>query len=101
METDALTFTLNGIAYRIDPHIWTAHPDRVGLVTVERIVEAIGHPDFQETESEYLTYFWKWYHEVGTEGNYIKVIVNSRRETRLVSTAYPDENFRRRQQRDG
>ena len=61
MEADPLRFTLNGIYYRIDPHIWTAYPDRVGLITVERIVEAIRQPDFQEIESEYVTYFWKWF----------------------------------------
>lgn len=96
MEADPLRFTLNGIYYRIDPHIWTAYPDRVGLITVERIVEAIRQPDFQEIESEYVTYFWKWFHEIGTDGNYVKVIVNARQETRLVSTAHPDENLRRR-----
>ena len=101
MENNPMRFTLDGFEYRIDSHIWTAYPDRVGLVTVERIVETIREPDFQEIESEYVTYFWKWFHEMGTEGNFLKVIVNARLEIRLVSTAHPDENFRKRQRAHG
>ncbi len=45
MENDSLTFTLNGILYQIDPHIWRDHPNRIGLKTVERITDAIRDPD--------------------------------------------------------
>ena len=98
MEADALTFTLNGIAYRIDSHIWTDYTDRVGLITVERIMETIVQPDFQEDENEYIRHYWKWFSEVGS-GNYVKVIVDSQHEIRLVATAHPDGNLRRRMRR--
>ena len=51
METTLLTFTLNGIDYCIDPHIWTAYPDRVGLITVERIVEPSDNRIFRKLKA--------------------------------------------------
>ena len=98
MEDDRLTFTLDGVEYRIDPHIWTGYPNRIGLITVERIMETIVQPDFHADETEYIRHYWKWFPEVGS-GNYVKVIVNSQHEIRLVSTAHPDRNLRRRMRR--
>ena len=73
METNSLTFTLNGILYRIDPHIWRDYPDRIGLVTVERIIDAIRAPDVEDDESAVTTLYWKWFPELGRGGNYIKL----------------------------
>ena len=95
MEADAITFTLNGINYRISSHIWRRHRDRVGLVTVENIRETIRQPDFQEDESESVTRYWKWFPEMGS-GNYLRVIVKSSEHPNLVITAYPDESQRQR-----
>ena len=69
--------------------------DRVGLVTVENIRETIRQPDFQEDESESVTRYWKWFHELGA-GNYLRVIVRRFEHSNLVITAYPDEGQRQR-----
>ena len=95
MEADQLTFILDGIAYRISPHIWLGHRDRVGLVTVENIRETIRQPDFQEEESDTVTRYWKWFPELGS-GNYLRVIVKRQERSNLVITAYPDEDQRNR-----
>ena len=95
MESDPLTFTLNGINYRISSHIWLGHRDRIGLVTVENIRETIRQPNFQEYESDSVTRYWKWFPELGS-GNYLRVIVRRREHSNLVITAYPDEGQRQR-----
>lgn len=98
MENSDLTFTLNSVHYRIDPHIWRDHPDRIGLVTVERIRDTVQSPDFEEDENEYIRHYWKWFPELGS-GNYMEVIVNSREVVHLVSTAHPNGSLRRRMRR--
>lgn len=94
MEAEQLTFTLDGISYRIDPHIWDDYPNRIGLVTVERIRETIRTPDVKEEETTITTLYWKWFPEIGRRGNYIKVVVKIDDEIRFVITSYPDSSMR-------
>ena len=96
MENDPLIFTLDGVEYCIDPHIWNDYPNRIGLVTVERIREVIRAPDFEEHETAFTTLYWKWFPELGRRGNYIKVVVKIDEEIRFVSTSHPDSNLRSR-----
>ena len=44
MENSELAFSLEGVDYRADPHIWDDHPNRIGLVTIERIRDTIRAP---------------------------------------------------------
>ena len=95
MQTDPLRFTHNGIVYRINPHIWVDHAERIGLITVEQVRETIRQPDFEEDESESIKHFWKWFPDVGS-GNYIEAIVNVSAESYFVITAHPDSSQRKR-----
>lgn len=95
MERDPLGFTLNGVNYRIRPHVWRDHPERVGQITVEQIRSAIAQPDFQEAESWDRTVYWKWFPEFAGNGNFVKVVVNSRQATRFVTTAHADSAMRK------
>ncbi len=95
METDQLTFTLDGITYRISPHIWRNNPVRIGQVTVERIRETINEPDIQVVESRDVTLYWKWFPEMGS-GNFLKVAVRAGPEIHTVITAHPDDSQRKR-----
>ncbi len=88
-------FTHNGIDYRINPHIWIDHLERIGLITVRQVQETIRQPDFQEDESEQITHYWKWFPDVGS-GNYIEAVVNVARFPRFVTTAHPDDSMRKR-----
>ncbi len=99
MEIDHLRFTFSGVNYQIDPHIWNDHPNRIGLITVERIKDAVGAPDLVEHETISTKLFWKWFPELGDDGNYIKVVVKIDRDPHIVTTAYPDSNMRRRMKR--
>lgn len=69
--------------------------NRVGLITVQIIQETIRQPDFIVDETEYIRRFYKWFPEIGS-GNYVKVVVKSNVEPRLVITAHPDESQRMR-----
>ena len=93
MKPEQLTFTLNGIDYRISSHIWRNYPVRIGQVTVERIRDTIGQPDIQVAESREVTLYWKWFPEIGS-GNFLKVVVKARAEIHLVITAHPDGSRR-------
>lgn len=95
MENDSLTFTLNGILYQIDPHIWRDHPNRIGLITVERIIDAIQDPDVRQDETAVTTLYWKWFPELGSGGNYIKVVVERKETHREITTSHPDSRMRR------
>lgn len=98
MEAGPLTFTLNGINYRISSHIWRNYPTRVGQVTVERIRDTISQPDIQVVESRDVTLYWKWFTEIGS-GNYLKVVVRAGTEIHLVVTAHPDGSQRKQEER--
>ena len=95
MEAEQLTFTHGGIVYRISSHIWAAHLDRVGLITVQTIRDTISQPDFVVDETEEVRRYYRWFPEVGS-GNYVRVVVRSSQERRLVITAYPDDGQRKR-----
>ena len=95
MEATPLSFTYNGIIYRLNPHIWRDHQDRVGVITVEQVQDAIRQPDFEEEESERIRHFWKWFPDVGS-GNYVEVVVNVSMESHFVVTAHPDSSQRKR-----
>lgn len=95
MEAEQLTFTHGGIVYRINPHIWLDHPERIGLITVQQVQETVRQPDFQEDESERIRHYWKWFPDVGS-GNYIEAVVNVGMEPCFVTTAHPDESMRKR-----
>ena len=95
MESEQLTFTHEGILYRINPHIWVDHPERVGLITVDQVQETIRQPDFWEDESDRITHFWKWFDDVGS-GNYLEVVINVSMEPRFVTTAHPDNSMRKK-----
>ena len=94
MEADPITFTLNGINYRISPHIWRNYPVRIGQVTVDRIRNTISQPDIQVAESRDVTLYWKWFPEIGS-GNYLRVVLRERAEIHLVVTAHPDGSQRK------
>ena len=96
MEDNELTFSLEGVVYRVDPHIWDDHPNRIGLVTIERIRDTIRAPDLVDEETSLTTIFWKWFPELGRGGNYVKVIVRINGEVRFVTTSHPDSNLRSR-----
>ena len=96
MEADQLTFTHDGIVYRINPHIWLDHPNRIRLITVERIRDAVIAPDFEEDELVATKLIWKWFPELGSRGNYIKVVLEIEREIRFIRTSYLDSNMRRK-----
>ena len=98
MEADSPTFVLDGIVYRISPHIWRNYPVRIGQVTVERIRNTISQPDIQVSESRGVTLFWKWFPEIGS-GNFLKVVVRAGVEIHVVITAHPDGSLR--SQREG
>lgn len=95
MEAEQLTFTHGSTVYRISPHIWLDHPERIGLFTAQQVQETIRHPDFQEDESERIRHYWKWFPDVGS-GNYIEAVVNVSMEPRFVTTAHPDDSMRKR-----
>ena len=99
MEPSLLRFTHNGVNYRISDHTWRDYQDRHGLITVDRIRETIIQPDIQEQESDIITRYWKWFPEMGSRGNYVKVVVNSSMAIHFVSTAHPDRNMRKRRSR--
>ena len=99
MEDDQLTFTHDGITYRIDPHIWRDHPDRIGLVTVDRIRDTVQSPDFEEDETGGAKFLWKWFPELGRRGNYIKVIVEIEENHREITTSHPDSSMRSKEAR--
>ncbi len=94
MESDSLTFILDGIVYRISSHIWRNYPVRIGQVTVERIRNTISQPDLQVAESQDVTLYWKWFPEIGS-GNYLKIVLRERAEIHLVVTAHPDGSQRK------
>ena len=96
MENSELAFSLEGVDYRADPHIWDDHPNRIGLVTIERIRDTIRAPDLTEEVTNLITIFWRWFRELGKRGNYVKVIVKFDGEVRLVTTSHPDSNLRSR-----
>ena len=98
MEANPLMFTHNGVNYRISSHIWAAHRERVGLITVAHIRSAISEPDFQQDESDKIRLYWKWFPDIGS-GNYLKVVVNISLNPHLVVTAHPDEDQRKRKGR--
>ena len=95
MEAEPQTFTLDGVEYRISSHIWTAHLDRVGLITVQTIRDTISQPDFVVDETEEVRRYYRWFPELGS-GNYVRVVVKGSQERRLVITAYPDNGQRKR-----
>lgn len=95
MEEYPLRFILNGVEYRISSHVWRDHADRDGLIEVEHIRGAIDAPDYQEEESDTVMLYWKWFPEFGEKGNYVRVVVNTRQATRLVTTAYLDRRMRK------
>lgn len=99
MEPSLLRFTHNRINYRISDHIWRDHHDRRGLITVDQIRETIIQPDAQEQERDIITRYWKWFPELGSGGNYVKVVVNSSLATHFISTAHPDSGMRKRMER--
>lgn len=99
METSLLRFTHDGVNYRISDHIWRDYRERRGLITVDQVRETIIQPDVQEQESDFITHYWKWFPEMGSGGNYLEVIVNSRMEVRLISTAHPDSGMRKWRER--
>ena len=95
MEIFRTRFTLNGVNYRISEHVWRDNRNRRGLITFDRVRETISQPDIQHQESDIITRYWKWFPEMGSKGNYIKVVVNSGMTIHLVSTAHPDSGMRK------
>jgi hypothetical protein len=96
MEDGQLTFTQDRITYRIDPHIWRDYPNRIELVSVERIQDTVLSPDFEEDETDSTKILWKWFPELGRLGNYIKVIVEVQENHREITTSYSDSVMRSR-----
>ena len=80
-------------------HIWSDHPDRVGLVTVERIRETITSPERTELVRGGRILYLRWFAEMGSRGNYLAVVVDQDQDPHLVVTAMPNRNERRKRGR--
>ena len=94
-----MTFTIEGRAYEVSEHIWHDHPNRAGLVTVDRIRETIEAPELTGTGGYGRVIYWRWFPELSDLGNYTRVVVDPQSEPLLVVSASPDRSERRRRRR--
>ena len=94
-----MTFTIGEQLYEVAEHIWRDHPNRVGIVTIDRIRETIEAPERTGLGRCERIIYWRWFPELSSGGNYLRVIVDLGSEPRIVISASPDRSERRRRMR--
>ena len=95
-----MNVTIGSETYRLLDHIWDDHPERVGQVTVDLIVDTILRPERTAPGRSGRIIYWRWVPELSDRGNYLKVIVDPTVTPIVVVTALPDSQERKRQRRN-
>jgi len=94
-----MTFTIDEQQYEVAEHVWRDHPNRIGLVTIDRIRETIESPERTGHGAIDRIKYWKWFPDISARGNYLRVVVDPVSEPRIVVSASPDRSERRRSRR--
>ena len=91
--------TIQDRLYRINEHIWTDHPERIGQVTIDLIRQTILEPERTGPGKFDRIVYWRWFPELSDRGNYLRVIVDEIAVPHVVVSAMPDKDERKRRRR--